>query len=231
MYLPPREWHRSIDEFLRLITIAKTKKLMRPDPLEWAFKLACQNVYYDLFPQEFFDETGIDQPMPMTANTVLPQDSADHQYIAGIRPYHRAYMKIARGIDSGKPLLLVKDMNSYDTAEIVTDIYVRQQKGTMVRVPITPFSDRTQIVGAQIPKEILSDTEVEDVLKDATEYQIRHALAVIKNKINEKTTDLSEERIGKLTHHDYEEWKLFKDSHGGVAPGCGERDPLYLGME
>ncbi|MBW2044858.1 MAG: hypothetical protein JRI96_08230, partial [Deltaproteobacteria bacterium] len=213
--LAPREFNRCADEFIRLIKAKGVKKLPSDRDIQDAFNHAAQNVYFDLFPQKFFEDTAIVPSVP-EPDVPLPEDYDDSQLLESVDNYYRAYAKLSRGIDTGKPVLLIRDIHSYDTAELVTDIYAKEHKGTKIRVPLTPFTDRAQIIGVQAPQDILGEDEINRIIERANENQTRLALAIIRDKLPKKRADISSKRIKRLTDDDYAEWLTLKDEHFGL---------------
>jgi len=215
--LTPRELHRIADEFIRMTNKARKDGKSHGAALRWAFDRAAQNVYYDLFPRDFFDHTGVKESAPKLEDYELPFGaSPGREWLDSVSIYKDAYSKICRGLNTDKPLLLIKDVESHDTAKVATDIYVRQRSGVLVTVPITPFTDRAQIIGTQVPKDVLSEKEINKIIEKANEDKIRFALAIMRAKIPHGTKELTRAVLHKATKDEYAEWEMLKDSHFGL---------------
>ncbi|MBF0217714.1 MAG: hypothetical protein HQL30_12070 [Candidatus Omnitrophica bacterium] len=208
----PREWRRVRDDFFRMIDVARKQGMAQKEALDWAFKYAIQNVYLDLFPAAFFEETPFKNEPEILDKKEYPTDINDQAFLEKVPVYKRAYEKLARGLSSGKPVLLIKDVNSFDISERVSDMYAREHKGVMVRVPVTPFTDRGQIIGTQVPQEVLDDATIDGVLRKAKPDDIKVALAITRGKITQENRRISEKEIG----DDYKEWLKVKDTHVGL---------------
>ncbi|MBF0252216.1 MAG: AAA family ATPase [Candidatus Omnitrophica bacterium] len=216
--LTVRELHRARDDLIKYYRVFKNAGTGTNKALEDAYSLAIKNVYFDIFPKTFLTYLGVSNQEKQTVLELNGDKRINNliKLINSTASFSNAYKKIARGIFSNKPILFIKDPDSMDIAEVVTEVHAHMNNAFFMTVPITPFTDRAQLVGSDVPRDPMTEEWASEVIDKATSHDIKWALAIIRNKVPSGSSKISETELDKYVDIDFKEWEQLKNTHKGL---------------
>jgi len=164
--LTPRDQKKcaeDMDKFLEYFAQSDSNRSAK------AFYLSALNSYMDMFadthyPLERYPLTKVlirelERMTGLKYSDIVPQfmrkylkkhklNDADVQFV--MQEY--SFISLLRGIASGRPLLLIREPDSFgDIERMMNDLDKASSTGVLINLPLTPFSDRSQLIGGRMP--------------------------------------------------------------------------------
>lgn len=125
------------------------------------------------------------------------------------------YIKIKRGIESERPLFIMKEDDTYLAVDEMINLIASEEQAQVMRVQIHPGISRGSLFGMHVPWERITEERAEKMIAESSEESTRTALARIYHLDLENLQEV--EALYQATQARWLEFNLIRDTEAGQA--------------